>query len=102
MILHIGWETCVNGEDIVCILRKDAAPANTVPVNAASAGAAHTGAAFLARARQEGKLFRCPEGERAYVVTEAGGETAVYASALSTATLHRRVQAGGLADAAPQ
>ena len=78
MIVHIGWDVCVPSRDIIAILSERSALSSPET------------AAFIRRAKEQGRFTPCPEGERAYLLVQEGVELRVIASAISPATLHKR------------
>lgn len=110
MIIHIGWETCVQSEDVVAILNKSTAlgapggpggsggsrrsgrPGSSGPGGHSGPGGRNATAAFIQQAKRAGRFTHSPEGERAYIVTIEQGEAHVYASAINAATLNKRIE----------
>ncbi len=86
MIIHIGFETCVQSEDVVAILNK------------ATAASASATAGFLRAAKKKNGFTPCAEREKAYVLTEKQGAEHIYASAINAATLEKRLKTGGLSE----
>lgn len=84
MVIHIGWEICVQSEDVFAILNKSTALSAT--------GGRNPTAAFIQQAKNAGRFTASPEGDRSYVLTIEQGNAHVYASAINAATLARRVQ----------
>lgn len=84
MILHIGWEKCVETEDILILLNKSSVAQSSVTNS------------FIGSARRGKRFTPCPEKERAYIITADEESSHVYASALNSSTLQRRIQENGL------
>lgn len=84
MIVHIGYESCIDTRELIAVIDK------------ARVGDAPDTKAFIARAKAEGRFTPCPEGERAYVLLSGSESTRVIASALRGATLAQRLRADGL------
>ncbi|MDL2217977.1 DUF370 domain-containing protein [Christensenellaceae bacterium OttesenSCG-928-M15] len=85
MIIHIGWDVCVDSADVVALLSKDGALAPETK-------------AYLKRLEDDGRLVKCGEGDRSYVILDQHGEEYAYESAINTQTLLKRFFAHGLYD----
>lgn len=85
MIIHIGWEVCVESGTLVAILNKSS-----------SRAARNATDTLISAAKRAGRFTPCPDEERAYVITMEDGKEHVYASAINAATLLRRIQSAGL------
>ncbi len=86
MIVHIGWDVCVETDDIVAIFSKK------------SMSASPDAAAFLRGMKRAGRFAPCAEGEQAYLLIRDGENARLIASALHVETLQKRIQANGLYD----
>lgn len=85
MIIHIGWEECVESDALIAILNKSSARA-----------ARNATDTLIGAARRAGRFTPCPDTERAYVITMKGEDEHIYASAINASTLLRRIESAGL------
>lgn len=81
MILHSGWESCIETGSIIAILNKETVEKSDI-----------TGA-FLKNAKKKGGFFGAEHGEQSYIVTEDKNGRSVVASSLHAVTLFKRVSA---------
>ena len=85
MYLHLGQDTIVPKDDIIGIYDLD------------NCSSSHITRAFLKEAEQRGEVFNVSEDlPKSFVITHVGGQTTVYLSQLSTATLRGRGGTVGL------
>ena len=84
MYLHLGQDTIVLQKDVVGIYDMD------------NCSASHITRAFLREAEQAGQVVGVAEElPKSFVIVRAEGNTTVYLSQLSTATLQKRSAAVG-------
>ncbi|MCL2564052.1 MAG: DUF370 domain-containing protein [Oscillospiraceae bacterium] len=84
MYLHLGQDTIVRKADIIGIYDLD------------NCSSSHITRDFLAKAERAGRVIGIAEElPKSFVLVTDGGETTVYLSQLSTATLQKRSTAVG-------
>lgn len=79
MILHSGWESCVETGIIIAILNKETVEKSDITL------------AFLKNAKKKGGFSRAEHGEQSYIITEEKNRQGVIASSLHSSTLYKRV-----------
>lgn len=80
MIVHIGWDTAVNMDDVLMVLTTESAKASPET------------RAMILKARREDRFTPCPEAEKAYILLNEGDTLRVVASAIRPATLLKRME----------
>lgn len=85
MIVHIGWDACVDNRDVALVLTR------------ACAERSADNQAYITRMKKTGKFIPSPEGERSYLLL-AGESCCVVASAIRTPTLQNRFNNNGLSN----
>lgn len=88
MIIHIGWDTCIETDDLLAILSKKSALASPET------------AAFVRSMKKAGRFTPCAEGEHTYLLVQEEDEPRLIASSIHAGTLFKRILADGLYDIA--
>lgn len=86
MIIHIGWDICVETDDLLAIFPKKSAMASTET------------AAFIRNMKKAGRFTPCAEGEHTYLLVQEGEDTRLIATSIHVGTLFKRMRANGLYD----